>query len=243
MGRGILGTPYSPRLSLPPGLTQLCLRRQTLPPRPTPAASAPASSFSTRSNSIFSSSSWTVSAGVFPLPGLAMSYSWPPQPMRVADGPPGDVREERAQMGLMADPPQAVGLGGAGIGMGQEGEWMRGVAQQAFVLLFFAVFGASLSCFLFLAFVVFVVSSTGFRATTEVPSPLTLTDSPLCTTHSRDDLFRLKRRPSIFLLTLSFFSCTFSRRHHRFLPASPYPRRSSPPSAIFSRRGKIDEQR
>ncbi|GAA5920017.1 hypothetical protein JCM6882_001706 [Rhodosporidiobolus microsporus] len=103
-----------------------------LPPRPRPADFPPAASYRTptRTSLFGASSGFTFSAGVFPLPGLAMSYSWPP-------GPPANEDEERERLGLgaatMRDP-----HGGARVA--PEQEWLRTVMQQAFMLLFFAVF-------------------------------------------------------------------------------------------------------
>ncbi|GAA5827138.1 hypothetical protein JCM11251_001134 [Rhodosporidiobolus azoricus] len=114
-------------------------RDTPLPPRPRPAPSTAASSFrspASRASSFFgpfaASPGFTFQAGVFPLPGFSATYAWPP-------GPPVDEEEERERMGL------ATGVMGNPHGGGRvapEQEWLRGVMQQAFMLLFFAVFVA-----------------------------------------------------------------------------------------------------
>ncbi|GAA6041607.1 hypothetical protein JCM8097_007765 [Rhodosporidiobolus ruineniae] len=111
-------------------------RFKPLPPRPRPSSSTPSSTFRAPtarpglcSLPTSSSSTFTFQAGVFPLPGLSFGYTWPPR----------DEGEERERLGLrlasaMADPH------GAGRIAPAQDEWVRSVAQQAFLLLFFAVF-------------------------------------------------------------------------------------------------------
>ncbi|BGP12332.1 hypothetical protein JCM10213_003862 [Rhodosporidiobolus nylandii] len=112
-------------------------RAVPLPPRPKPTNTTPSSSFrAPRSLFSSSSSSFTFQAGVFPLPGLSMAWSWPPQqPAQVPLGPPADVEEERVRLGLMGDP-HAGGRVNA-----RDAQW-QAMAQQVFVMLFFAVFVA-----------------------------------------------------------------------------------------------------
>ncbi|GAA6002600.1 hypothetical protein JCM10207_007584 [Rhodosporidiobolus poonsookiae] len=108
-------------------------RKTALPPRPRPAAPAPSSAASflpARPSGLFSppSSAFTFQAGILPLPGLSMAWSWPPERM----APPLDVEEERARMGLRNP------HGGAQVMAEQQraAAW----AQQAFMVLFFALF-------------------------------------------------------------------------------------------------------
>ncbi|GAA5982220.1 hypothetical protein JCM11641_006230 [Rhodosporidiobolus odoratus] len=107
-----------------------------LPPRPRPSSTTAAPSYRapTRSSLFsFSASSFTFQAGVFPLPGMSMAWSWPPQPQL----PPASLVEERINLGLR-DP-----HGAAEVPPHQQR--MAAMMQQAFMFLFFAVFNGVLT--------------------------------------------------------------------------------------------------
>ncbi|BGP44396.1 hypothetical protein JCM10450v2_000207 [Rhodotorula kratochvilovae] len=103
-------------------------RARPIPPRPRPAATPAAATFRSPASP---ASSFSVQAGLFPLPGLSFGWSWPPTPSAVEE-PVIALRDPHGGGGLLVAP----------VGGRREVDWRVMVAQQAFMVLFFAVFVA-----------------------------------------------------------------------------------------------------
>ncbi|GAA5891879.1 hypothetical protein JCM8208_002921 [Rhodotorula glutinis] len=120
-------------------------RSKPIPPRPRPAGSTVAAP-AFRSTS--SGSSFSLQAGLFPLPGLSFGFSWPPPLAGDADPAPGHP----AAVLLDGDPNPGDPDSGAPFYVAQPAtlvrraaqpvDWRTALMQQVFMVLFFAVFVA-----------------------------------------------------------------------------------------------------
>ncbi|KPV77994.1 uncharacterized protein RHOBADRAFT_50518 [Rhodotorula graminis WP1] len=114
-------------------------RSKPIPPRPRPAGSTAAAP-AYRSTS--SGSSFSLQAGLFPLPGLSLGFSWPPPPAGDAGPAPGhpavivDGDPDSGAPFYVAQPATLVRRAA------QPVDWRTALMQQAFMVLFFAVFVA-----------------------------------------------------------------------------------------------------